>query len=83
MKNVTTTRKSLLLVSTMLAFVFYFSACNENSKPQKENKTFSISYGRSALKLIEIDSCQYLIGEWGKATVLTHKGNCSHCFSTK
>ena len=83
MKNVIPTRNALILASVVLAFVFSFSACSENSKPQKENKTFSISYGRSALKLIEIDSCQYLIGEWGKATVLTHKGNCSHCFSTK
>jgi hypothetical protein len=30
------------------------------------------------LKLVVIDSCEYLYGPWGNATVLTHKGNCSN-----
>ncbi len=85
MKNVTTTSKPLLLVSTLLAFVFSFSACSDNNPilREKENNIFKIpnesSYAGYDLRLIEIDSCQYLFGEWGNATVLTHKGNCSHC----
>lgn len=30
------------------------------------------------LKLVVIDSCEYLYGPWGDATVLTHKGNCKN-----
>jgi len=31
------------------------------------------------IKIIEIDSCEYLWGEWGGGTVLAHKGNCKYC----
>ena len=31
------------------------------------------------IKIVEIDSCEYLWGDWGNATVLTHKGNCKYC----
>jgi hypothetical protein len=30
------------------------------------------------LELVVIDSCEYLLGKWGNATVLTHKGNCKN-----
>lgn len=81
MKNVSKFKNPLLFISTLLAFVFYLSACTRNNNTQQnENKTFKICYG-GELKLIEIDSCQYFLGEWGNATVLTHKGNCSHCRS--
>lgn len=29
-----------------------------------------------AIKIVNIDGCEYLYGDWGGATVLTHKGNC-------
>jgi hypothetical protein len=32
--------------------------------------------GYSSLKLVTVDGCEYLYGDWGNATVLTHKGNC-------
>jgi len=32
--------------------------------------------GHNPLKLVIIDGCEYLYGNWGHATVLTHKGNC-------
>jgi hypothetical protein len=28
------------------------------------------------LKIVTIEGCEYLYGDWGSATVLTHKGNC-------
>ena len=31
----------------------------------------------------EIDSCEYLYGPWGNATILTHKGNCRFCKQRK
>jgi hypothetical protein len=30
------------------------------------------------IEIVTIDSCQYLYGGWGHATVLTHKGNCNN-----
>lgn len=33
----------------------------------------------SPVTIVELDSCQYFLGQWGNATVLTHKGNCKFC----
>ena len=32
--------------------------------------------GHPSIKIVNIDGCEYLYGDWGNATVLTHKGNC-------
>jgi hypothetical protein len=34
--------------------------------------------GHAALDEVTIEGCQYLLGNWGNATVLTHKGNCNN-----
>ena len=61
----------ILLLATM---------CSCGQEKQTIEKTYPISYnGVSDLKLVNIDSCEYLYGEWGNATVLTHKGNCKYC----
>ena len=45
----------------------------ENSKPT------SISFGHiSPLQIVEVDNCQYLLGDWGNESVFTHKGNCTN-----
>lgn len=38
--------------------------------------------GVNPLNIIEIDGCQYFYGDWGNATVLTHKGNCNNPIHT-
>lgn len=83
MKNVTPTSKTLILVSTLLAFVFSFSACSdEKARKVKKEETDWVVFGNySKVQIIEIDSCQYIFGDWGNATVLTHKGNCKFCRS--
>ncbi len=30
------------------------------------------------LEMVTIDNCQYIYGDWGNQTVLTHKGNCNN-----
>jgi hypothetical protein len=30
------------------------------------------------IQIVEIDSCQYIFGDWGQSTILTHKGNCNN-----
>jgi hypothetical protein len=63
---------SIFLLSTIL------SSCEEVNTPKK-NTRFVVKEGYHPLTLVEVDSCEYLFGEWGNATVLTHKGNCKFC----
>jgi len=45
----------------------------------KENQTdYAISGKIHNLDILIIDNCEYLYGDWGNATVLTHKGNCKN-----
>lgn len=30
------------------------------------------------LRVVVIDNCEYLFGDWGNSTVLTHKGDCNN-----
>jgi hypothetical protein len=57
---------SLLLIS-----------CTESNVP-KTSTRYHIINNYTPLDLVVIDSCEYLFGEWGNATVLTHKGNCKN-----
>lgn len=44
-----------------------------------ESRNTSVSLGYTTpLQVIKIHGCQYLFGDWGYATVLTHKGNCNN-----
>ena len=63
---------SIFLLSTIL------SSCEEVNTP-KTTTRFVVKEGYHPLTLVEVDSCEYLLGEWGNATVLTHKGNCKFC----
>ena len=54
-------------------------SCNvpERNVP-KTKTTYQIDNELHPLEIIVIDSCEYLYGPWGYATVLTHKGNCKN-----
>jgi hypothetical protein len=54
------------------------SSCNEQNTTRTETG-FVIQSGRPSLLIVEVDSCEYLYGNWDVATVLTHKGNCKYC----
>ena len=43
-----------------------------------ESTDYVIRGGNNPLTIVVVDSCEYLYGEWGNATVLTHKGNCNN-----
>jgi hypothetical protein len=62
----------------LLSIIFFFTSCENDDK--KGTKSYSVPRkGLSQeLKEINIDGCQYLYGDWGNATVLTHKGNCNN-----
>ena len=74
--------KTSILALTKAFFILLvmccFSSCAESNV---ETKTTDIQVGSyiTKIKVVEIDSCEYLWGDWGNATVLTHKGNCKYC----
>jgi hypothetical protein len=55
----------------------------DKSNVEKKDTAFVVREGLGNLTLITVDSCEYFLGEWGNATVLTHKGNCKHCKQKK
>jgi len=52
--------------------------CREVNTPKKDTG-FVVREGANPLTIVEVDSCEYLFGDWHNATVLTHKGNCKFC----
>ncbi len=65
-------RELIYMVSTLILI-----SCSEPNVP-KTSTQYNIIKNYSPLDLVVIDSCEYLFGEWGYATVLTHKGNCKN-----
>lgn len=66
---------------TLIIFVLFISALllTGCGTPNVETKPTKYTFGyNNTLELVTIDSCQYLYGPWGNATVLTHKGNCNN-----
>ena len=65
-------KKVLVVVLALSMFGCQEPTVNRNSTEHV------VSYDHNPLKEITIEGCQYLYGEWGNATVLTHKGNCNN-----
>ena len=65
--------KQLLVVMLALSML----GCQEPTVDINSTKHV-LSYGHNPLQEITIEDCQYLYGEWGNTTVLTHKGNCNN-----
>lgn len=65
--------RKLLLILTALALY----SCQEPNVV-KEKTEYVVRTGGYNVQIIVMDSCEYLYGDWGNATVLTHKGNCKN-----
>lgn len=65
-------RKLIYMVSTLILI-----SCSEPNVP-KTSTQYKVIGDYNPLDLVIIDSCEYLLGQWGSATVLTHKGNCKN-----
>lgn len=63
-----------LFVLTVISTLLY--SCGDMNVEQKESET-NLGY-TSNLKIIKIEECEYFFGDWGNATVLTHKGDCTN-----
>lgn len=53
--------------------------CTDESNVEKKKTTYIVRDNCLPVEIVIVDSCEYLYGPWGNATVLTHKGNCKHC----
>ena len=71
--------KTLLILSGLLLTLQSCTDEDPRSKVYRQQTKYKINNMNSALEMLTIDSCEYLYGEWGNATVLTHKGNCVYC----
>jgi hypothetical protein len=65
-------KTKLMLIILIIGMV----SCNERNVPSQKTEYMINTYGK--VEIVVIDSCEYLYGPWGNATVLTHKGNCSN-----
>jgi hypothetical protein len=65
--------KKILLAVILLTL----ASCREPNV-KNERTEYVIRAGSNPLTIVTIDGCQYLYGDWGNATVLTHKGNCNN-----
>ncbi len=59
-----------------ISLVIVMVSCYEKNVPI--DKTEYVVYPGNTAEVVIIDSCEYLYGPWGNATVLTHKGNCKN-----
>lgn len=73
--------KTLISGLLLSGLLLTLQSCTDdpNSKIYRQQTKYRINKMNSALEVLTIDSCEYLYGEWGSATVLTHKGNCKYC----
>lgn len=60
----------------LLILCILFSSCVVKHIPETKE---IIPFDGTELLVVEIDSCEYLYGDWGNSYVLTHKGNCKYC----
>ena len=66
--------KNLFIALALLTF----TSCGQDSNVETKTTNIQVGSYSTPIKMIVIDKCQYLWGDWGNATVLTHKGNCSN-----
>ena len=69
-------KPTFLLISALLLTILS-CGCREVNTPRKDTG-FVVREEKDPLIIVEVDSCEYLFGDWGNATVLTHKGNCNN-----
>lgn len=61
-----------------IILLFSLFACTKGNVETKDSG-FELPGRPISIKVVDVDGCEYLYGEWGNATVLTHKGNCKYC----
>ena len=72
-----------LLTFLSLAMMSGLFGCTPEPNVEKKKTTYQINNELNPIEVVTIDSCEYLYGPWGNATVLTHKGNCKNQIHNK
>lgn len=71
--------KNLVLLLTNAAIVAaLIVACLCSCRPTRQTRTIENVSG-TCFDVIEIDGCEYVIGNSGYKGYLAHKGNCKYC----
>ena len=70
--------KPTSILISILILTILSCGCREVNTPRK-GTGFVVREDKDPLIIVEVDSCEYLLGDWADATVLTHKGNCKFC----
>jgi len=65
------------LLYTLLV-TFLFCGCNEPNVKEK-NTNYKFDELGGSVKIIEVDSCEYLFYVAAYRGALAHKGNCKYC----
>lgn len=87
MRKLKFTTKTAIALSTMLVAVI-FCGCQQNpdTRVVTNAKSFDVVWSNNMgnqyeeeFTVVEIDSCEYLTGQYDRSRFVTHKGNCNFC----
>ena len=66
----------LLLATLLVAMV---SSCEEpTTTTQLTEHRVKIGVSATELKIVEIEGCEYFLGDYDRSGLFTHKGNCKN-----
>jgi hypothetical protein len=61
------------IISILIIFLVLIGCGTSNV--ESKSTQYILKRGYQSLEIVTVDGCEYLYGDWGNATVLTHKGN--------
>ena len=74
--------KKEIILTTAIVFVGLFTSCEKIQVKQSNNHVYEYISSSCEVKVITIDSCQYIIAQTGTQNgglSIIHKQNCNHC----
>ena len=81
-QKLTPTERVIAIALFTIVFLAMLSGLVSCKSPEpnvpKTKTTYQIEPDLAIVEIVIIDSCEYIYGPWGNATVLTHKGNCKN-----
>ena len=66
----------IYVITAIVAFMIV--ACFCSCEPTRRTRTIE-NVGGTTFDVIEVDSCEYIIGNVGYKGYMAHKGNCKYC----
>lgn len=74
--------KKQIILTTAIVFVGLFTSCEKIQVKQSNNHVYVHNSSTCVVKIITIDSCQYIVAQTvsvnGGLSII-HKQNCNHC----